>query len=196
MQGLAHRPLGEEPLDSRETQLVAAVLRKDRKATAEFVSLCSDWIYPYLRRRLLPRTEMMEDLMQEILISAWQNLASFRGNAGLRPWIFGIARHKVEDHYRKRIREAELEEEDTTRVEAPQPAQILEKLESAANEERVEKTLAGIPGAYAVALIWRYRDGKSLRDMAEATGKTEKAMERLLARARESFKKRWNNGQS
>lgn len=196
MEALAHGPLGEEPLESSEAQLIAAVLRKDRKATAEFVSLCSDWIYPFLRRRLLPRTEMIEDLMQEILISAWQNLASFRGNAGLRPWIFGIARHKVEDHYRKRIREAELAEEDPTTVEPAQPAQILEKLETAANEERVEKTLAGIPEAYAVALIWRYREGKSLRDMAEATGKTEKAMERLLARARESFKKRWNDGQS
>jgi hypothetical protein len=29
--------------------------------------------------------------------------------------------------------------------------------------------------------------------MAELTGKTEKAMERLLARARESFRKRWSD---
>jgi hypothetical protein len=42
--------------------------------------------------------DMVEDLMQEILISAWQNLPNFRGEAGLRPWILGIARHKVEDY--------------------------------------------------------------------------------------------------
>jgi len=29
--------------------------------------------------------------------------------------------------------------------------------------------------------------------MAELTGKTEKAIERLLARARESFRRRWNH---
>jgi hypothetical protein len=32
--------------------------------------------------------------------------------------------------------------------------------------------------------------------MAQLTGKTEKAIERLLARARESFKKRWTNAPS
>jgi hypothetical protein len=29
--------------------------------------------------------------------------------------------------------------------------------------------------------------------MAEVSGKTEKAMERLLARARENFRRRWND---
>lgn len=196
MDALARSPLGEDPVDSREAHLVTDVLRKDRKATAEFISRCSDWIYPFLCRRLLPRTDMVEDLMQETLISAWQSLPSFRGEAGLRPWILGIARHKVEDHYRKRIREAELLEDDSGTAEPAQPAHILENLQVAADEEQVEKTLASLPETYALALIWRYRDGKSLRDMAEATGKTEKAIERLLARARESFKKRWNHDQS
>ena len=87
MEALAHIASGGEPAKSREVELVAAVLRKDRKATAEFVSLCSDWIYPFVCRRLLPRAEMVEDLMQEILISAWQNLANFRGDARLRAWL-------------------------------------------------------------------------------------------------------------
>jgi DNA-directed RNA polymerase specialized sigma24 family protein len=46
-----------------------------------------------------------------------------------------------------------------------------------------------------LALIWQYRDEKSIREMAQLTGKTEKAMERLLSRARESFKRRWNDGE-
>lgn len=196
MDALARTPPGEEPVDSDETQLVAAVLRKDRKATAEFVSLCSDWIYPFFCRRLLPRTEAIEDLMQETLIAAWQSLPSFRGEAGLRPWILGIARHKVEDHYRKRIRTAEWQEDDPAAPETAQQAQILESLEAAADQERVEKTLESLPETYRLALVWRYREGKSLRDMAQSAAKTEKAMERLLARARQSFKARWNDGQS
>ena len=60
----------------------------------------------------MPRMDLVEDLMQEILVSAWRNLASFRREAGLRAWILGIARHKVEDYYRKRIREAEVQEDD------------------------------------------------------------------------------------
>jgi RNA polymerase sigma-70 factor, ECF subfamily len=195
MEALAQVSAGGEPAESREAQLVSAVLRKDRKATAEFVSLCSDWIYPFVRYRLLPRTEVVEDLMQEVLISAWRNLPNFRGDAGLRAWVLGIARHKVEDYYRKRIRNAELEDEDTVTNEPVMLPQIQDRLEAAADHERVHRTLGQLPETYGLALIWRYRDGKSLREMAELTGKTEKAMERLLARARQSFRRRWNDEQ-
>jgi len=193
MEVLAHVPDGGEPAESHEVQLVSAVLRKDRKATAEFVSLCSDWIYPFVRYRLLPRTDVVEDLMQEVLISAWRNLPNFRGDAGLRAWVLGIARHKVEDYYRKRIREAEVEDGDTVTSEPAISSQIQDQIE--ADHERVHKTLAQLPEAYGLALILRYRDGKSLREMGQLAGKTEKAMERLLARARESFRKSWNDGQ-
>ena len=195
MEALAHIASGGEPAKSREVKLVAAVLRKDRKATGEFVSLCSDWTYPFVCRRLVPRQDIVEDLMQEILIAAWQDLANFRGNAGLRAWVLGIARHKIDDYYRKRIRDVAIDENDSEAELEVRP-QIEEKLETAAEQERVERTLAQLPEAYGLALIWRYRDGKSLRQMAELTGKTEKAMERLLSRARESFKKRWKDGQS
>src|SRR5262250_2547399 len=131
MEALAHVPAGGEPAESHEVQLVSAVLRKDRKATAEFVSLCSDWIYPFVRYRLLPRTDVVDDLMQEVLISAWRNLPNFRGDAGLRAWVLGIARHKVEDYYRKRIREAELEDENTDTRESVIDSQIQERLEAA-----------------------------------------------------------------
>ena len=195
MTALPQVPMGREPAESRESQLVAAVLRKDRKATAEFVSCCSDWIYPFVCRRLMPRIDMVEDLMQEILISAWRNLPTFRGEAGLRAWILGIARHKVEDYYRKRIREAEIQEDDPSTAEPILGPEIEQHLDRAADHDRVQRTLAQLPETYALALAWRYREGKSLREMAELTGKTEKAIERLLARARESFKKGWNNDQ-
>ena len=196
MTSLAQIPAGGEPAESPEALLVAAVLRRDRKATAEFVSCCSDWIYPVVRRGLMPRTDMVEDVMQEILLSAWRNLASFRREAGLRSWILGIARHKIEDYYRKRIRQAEVQEDDATAGDLAPSLQFDTPLDGTVDEDRVQRTLARLPEAYGLALTWRYRDGKSLRDMAELTGKTEKAIERLLARARESFKKRWNDEQS
>ncbi len=177
------------PSDDR--RLVAGVLAKDRKATAEFVERCADCVYPFVSRRLMPQTTAVEDLVQEILIAAWQNLANFRGEGGLRSWVLGIARHKVEDHYRKRIRETELDEgEDGVAELALQPG-FEERLDKEAEERKVEAVLAGLPEAYGLALQWRYRDNRSTREMAEMTGKTEKAIERLLARARESFRRRW-----
>lgn len=59
---------------SDERRLVASVLGKDRKATAEFVDQCTDWMYPFLRRRLVPRRDVIEDILQDILLAAWQAL--------------------------------------------------------------------------------------------------------------------------
>lgn len=187
--------ISQEIEASEDWRVVSGVLAKDRKATAEFVAQCADWIYPLVRRRLVPRVELVEDLMQEIMFAAWQALPNFRGDANLRSWVKGIARHKVEDYYRKKIRDLEISEEDDDLPEPVTTPTAEQRLDSVAQQERIQRTLTLLPEAYALALIWQYRDERSVREMAQLTGKTEKAMERLLARARESFKRRWSDGQ-
>jgi RNA polymerase sigma-70 factor, ECF subfamily len=193
MHEIAQIAASGRPLEHEDRRLVAEVLRKDRKATAEFVGRCADYVYPFVRRRLLPRAEQVEDLMQDILLAAWQSLANFRGDATLRSWVLGIARHKVEDYYRKRIREAETEDNEDSASEAAVAPLFDEQLDAVIQHHRVQQTIALLPEPYALVLLWRYRDEKSVREMAELTGKTEKAIERLLARARWSFRKRWDD---
>jgi RNA polymerase sigma-70 factor, ECF subfamily len=193
MNEIAQIAAGKPPQDE-DRRLVAEVLRKDRKATADFVDRCADYVYPFVHSRLAPRAEAVEDLMQEILLAAWQSLANFRGDAMLRSWVLGIARHKVEDYYRKRIREAETEENEDSASEPAVTPFFDEQLDAAIQQNRVQKTIGLLPEPYALVLLWRYRDEKSIREMAELTGKTEKAIERLLARARWNFKKRWDDG--
>lgn len=176
-----------------ERRLVANVLEKDRKATADFVDRCADWAYPFLRRRLVPRPEVVEDVLQEILLAAWQALPTYRGDSSLQSWILGIARHKIDDYYRRGIREEDISKEEDSAPEPSTTPMLEQQLDSAAEHERVQKTLSMIPEPYALALLARYRDEKSVRQMAQLSGKTEKAMERLLARARENFRRRWND---
>src|SRR5438477_6000108 len=160
MQEAAQNRVNEISSSHEEQQLVSEVLHKDRKATAEFVARCADYVYPFVRRPLLPRTEAVEDLLQEILLAAWQNLASFRADASLQAWILGIARHKVEDYYRKRIHEELQDDEESS----PGPAELPRfdlQLDIATQQQRVQRTLVLLPEAYALALLWRYRDEKS-----------------------------------
>jgi RNA polymerase sigma-70 factor, ECF subfamily len=180
---------------NEERRLIAGVLAKDRKVTGEFVAHCADWLYPFIRNRLIPRDEVVEDLIQEIVFAAWQALPSYRGNANLRSWIIGIARHKVEDYYRKKLQAVEVHEDDESLLEPAVTPGFEEQLDSAALRGKVQETLASLPEAYALALMWRYRDEKSVREMAQLAGRTEKAMERLLARARQNFRKRWSNAE-
>jgi RNA polymerase sigma factor (sigma-70 family) len=199
LKGMRHSVQPPVEVDSTladDLKLVAEVLSKDRKATAEFVSRYADCVYSYVRRRVMPRPEAVEDLVQETFLAAWQNLPKFRGEAGLRPWLLGIARHKVEDYYRRRLREAEWPPLDDESVAQPSVVpRYEERLDWAQRQKKVERTLAALPETYALALLWRYTENLSTREMAQNAGKTEKAIERLLARAREHFRRRWNHAE-
>jgi RNA polymerase sigma-70 factor (ECF subfamily) len=186
---LSTRQKGQAPAD--DVALVTAVLQRDRKATAEFVNTYTDAVYSFIRRRLSPRLDLVDDLVQEVFIAAWENLASFRGASPLRAWLLGIARHKVEDHYRALPRSTQpLEPSDVEEL----PAAEFD-MEAIADRDRTEyrarQILEELPEHYGVALRLGYWEKRSARQMAEATGRSEKAIERILARAREQFRKRW-----
>ena len=55
----------------------------------------------------------------------------------------------------------------------------------------MQEGLHSLPETYSTPLLWRYWEHRSAAEMAERTGKTVKAIERLLARARSEFKRRW-----
>jgi RNA polymerase sigma-70 factor (ECF subfamily) len=176
--------------------LVQAVLRKDRKATAQFVDRYSSPIYGYVRSRLAPRYELVDDLVQEIFLSAWESLAHYRATGSLQAWVMGIARHKVEDYYRERLRMPESIEDVQPVPDTSMPvATIHQVLEQDQLRKSTHRVLAALPEPYRLALIWRYWEKASARDMAIKTGKTEKAIERLLARARAEFRERWKDGE-
>ncbi len=189
---MADRP--EQPGQGADLRLAEAVLRKDRKATAEFVVRYSDAVYAYLRRRLIPRNDLVDDMLQEVFLAAWKNLPRYEGRSPLRSWLLGIARHKVEDHYRARLRECEplgLEEETPAELAVDSP--LDERIDRERRRELTARVLEQLPQAYSAALLWRYWEKRSAAEMAERSGKTIKAVERILARAREQFKRRWKH---
>jgi RNA polymerase sigma-70 factor (ECF subfamily) len=184
-----------ENTHGEDIRLARAVLRKDRKAPAEFVSRHADRLYAYLRRRLTPREDLTDDLLQEVFLAAWESLPAYAGRSTLESWMFGIARHKVEAHYRARLREPRAldeEEEAGGGIAAAEP-DFDERIDRADREAKTAEILRQLPENYAAVLLWRYWERRSAAEMAAAAGKTEKAIERLLARAREQFRRRWND---
>lgn len=167
-----------------ERELILAVLRKDRKATACFVQAYADAVYSYVSRRLAPRHDLVDDVVQEVFLDAWEGLSRFRGESGVRAWLLGIARHKVQDHYRARLRSfLPLVDGDDA---GPGFAGRFEQVQEA---QRVRAALERLPEVYRLVLLWRYWEKLSTAEMARQIGKTEKAVERVLARAREQFRR-------
>jgi len=172
-------------------RLASAVRSKDRKATAEFVEAYADLLYAYLAHRLFPNMSHAEDLVQEVFLTALQNIGGYGGKSSLRSWLLGIARHKVEDHYRRVLKESPMDDVETLEIESA------EQNEDAGFQDyeraRAAEILGRLREDYRLLLRWKYWDRKSASEMAAATGKTGKAIKRALSRARAQFRKRWED---
>lgn len=180
---------------AQDFELARRLVERDRKAVAEFVANHADALYGYVRLRLAPRTEQADDVVQEVFLAAWQRIGSFRGESPLRAWLLGIARHKIEDVYRQRLREPDPLPEDDGPGETPTDTGFLDDaIDRRRLRERATAVLNELPEAYSTVLLWRYWEHRSTAEMAAATGKTEKAVERLLSRARAAFRRRWQHG--
>jgi RNA polymerase sigma-70 factor (ECF subfamily) len=173
---------------------VASVLRKDRKAAARFVALHIDAVYAYARHRLMPRAELADDVVQEVFLAALDGLSTFRGQSTLRSWLIGIARHKIEDVYRQRLRVRETRDggDDASDTEPVANTPTLDdQIDTARTRAKARQVIALMPERYGLVLLWRYWEHLSTREIASAIGTTEKSVERMLARARARFKELW-----
>lgn len=184
--------LNQQEIRSSDLELASAILARDRKATARLVELHADSVHRYVWRRLAPKIESVDDIVQDVFLAAWQGLRSYSGAAPLRSWLLSIARHKVEDHYRRTLNGmiTTLETDEESFMAAPQVDLALE-LDTIGQAKKAAEILDALPYEYAIVLRWRYWDDQSAKEMAQISGRTEKAVERLLARARAKFRMQW-----
>jgi RNA polymerase sigma-70 factor (ECF subfamily) len=189
----AAQPAESIPAEADQRELVESILRKDRKAAARFVAAHIDAVYAYTRHRLTPRADLVDDVVQDVFLAALSGLADFQGQSSLRTWLIGIARHKVDDVYRQRLRLPQsFEDRDSEREEPLSEApRFDEQIDDARAGAKARLVLSQLPERYSLMLLWRYWEQRSAREMAAAIGTTEKSVERTLARARARFKELW-----
>jgi RNA polymerase sigma-70 factor (ECF subfamily) len=155
-------------------------------AFTAFYELVLPRVYGYFLHRCGGSVQVSEDLTQETFLAAVAELK--KGKLVRTPiaWIFGIARHKLLDHYRRQERsERGLELTGLT-------DQIEDPLVVADDEdahERATAALGSVAASQRAALVLCYVDGFSVRETAGILGKGEEAVESLLARGRASFRR-------
>jgi RNA polymerase sigma-70 factor (ECF subfamily) len=109
-----------------EERLVDRARAGDREATEALVSPWRKPLYGYIYR-MVTRREDAEDLLQETLMRAIEQIARFRGDASFKSWLFGIATHLSLDHLRRKKRwrvETQLEGEARARADPERMAEI------------------------------------------------------------------------
>ena len=141
-------------------------------------------IYGYFLYRCGGSVPLAEDLTQETFLAAVAELKKGRRVDTPISWIYGIARHKLLDHYRRRER--------VERAPALDPdAEVSEiGLDENGGEarDRAVAALAAVAASQRAVLVLYYLDGFSSQEIAAALGKSTTAVHSLLERGRASFK--------
>ncbi|WP_369054249.1 RNA polymerase sigma factor [Kineococcus terrestris] len=93
----AHPGSSDEPTDE---VLARRAALGDRDAFAAVVDRHGPALHRYAYR-LLDDPGDVDDCVQDVFLSAWKGLPSFRGDSSLRTWLFTITRHAVYARSRK-----------------------------------------------------------------------------------------------
>ncbi len=159
-----------------------------------FAGYVAEWVYHFILSHVYNREEA-EELTQDTLLAALKGLATFKGDAQLKTWVYGIAINKCKDHlkYCNRIkRKGKLvpifDDEGETRdlaIEYWHPGVQLESQEELA---ALHSCINKLPDCQREALILAKFDGYSQKEVADILGTTAKAVESLIGRAKQNLK--------
>jgi RNA polymerase sigma-70 factor (ECF subfamily) len=197
--GIEDRSESDAHVYTQDRELVARMLAGDERAFDTFFASYARRLAAFAARRADLPPATVEDLVQNTLIKAIRNLASFRGEAALFTWLCEICRNEIVNVIRSSARrpahdsldEISRGDESPPEFRAPACDEPLQVLELDSRRNAIVATMNGLPERYALALEWKYGDGLSVEEIARLLGLTTIAAQSLLARARLAFKTSW-----
>lgn len=145
-------------------------------------------VYRYLLARCGDEL-LAEELTQQTFVDGVRRRDRFDGRSDVVTWLCAIGRNKLVDHYRRAARN----ERRMNRLIAQQRVASDGPLRAIETREAVLTALDQLSGDQRLALIFRHLDGLSVREVAAIIGRSEKATESLLTRARETFRRAYGD---
>lgn len=145
-------------------------------------------VYGYFLHRCGGSAAVAEDLTQDTFLAAVAELKKNRQVETPVAWIYGIARHKLLDHYRRQER-MERTVHAATEAQAYERELVVDDTDE--GRERAIAALASVAAAQRAALVLCYIDGFSMAEAAELLGRSVEAVESLLARGRQAFRRNY-----
>ena len=117
------------------------------------------------------------DICQEVWLTVWKQLATFRSDSRFSTWLHPIATRRALDHLRKRRRWFDrflpYDTGNENAVEVAEPATTENAGSLAEGNEtvtRVRAALASLPPKHRAVLALRELEGLSYEEIAQATG--------------------------
>jgi RNA polymerase sigma-70 factor (ECF subfamily) len=140
-------------------------------------------VYGYLLTRC-GDVGLAEDLAADSFLAAVQAVRKPGAAEPSIPWLIGVARHKLADHWRRVERE-----QRGLRLLDSEPAGADDPWETAVDRIRAREVLGRLGPHHRAALTLRYLDGLPVPEVARHLDRTVHATEALLVRARAAFRR-------
>jgi RNA polymerase sigma-70 factor (ECF subfamily) len=178
-----------------EQRFIAALRRRDPRAFNALVLKFQDRVYG-LVLRVLGNPEDAREVAQEVFVSVFEKVDSYRGEAAISTWLFRIALNHARNRlkYMARRRERQKDSFDDMLVppssgplnaEIARPDQALGRRHVATV---VERALAELDEDQRIMVVLRDVEGQSYEDIAEITGVQLGTVKSRIHRARTRLK--------
>lgn len=186
--------------EAEERRLIEAAQR-DPARFADVYEAYFELVYAYVARRVHDRAET-EDLTAEVFRKALASLPRFKWRgAPFAAWLFRIASNMIADRAKRAAKEASFEPSFTVgpgphavsglASESPSAgASQQTDLEDSERRAVLFRLVDELAEDQRRVVVMRFADEKSIREIAEALGRSEGAVKQLQFRALENLRKR------
>lgn len=183
--------LAEAPATIEDDRALVRAAKADLRAFNGLYERHVTRVYRYLLVRV-GNVDDAQDLTSQTFLVAMENLDKYRGERPFLAWLFGIARHKVADKFRRQKPELMLE----TAFELADPqdepdALVDQKLQI----EAVAQKLQTLSPDRAEVISLRLFGGLDIPEIARLMRKQEPAVRMLLHRGLQDLQTRLNPNQ-
>lgn len=172
-----------------EKTLINKILKGDLHSFKTLIERYENLVFCVIRR-LLNKTEDVEDIAQEVFIKVHQNLARFNFEAKLSTWIAQIAYNTALNHLKKLNRESLTFYTKPVKdifLSAEDLDQMLVKSDVAAY---LDKLIAQLPEQYRIVITLYHLKEFSYEEIETITGMPGGTVKSYLFRARKMLKEK------
>ena len=174
--------LKSEKIDRMTDEIrIIKAARQDPKVFGELYKLYVEQVFGYLYSRIGNLHEA-EDVTAQTFLAAFESFDKFRQEGHFASWLFGIARNKAMDHFRKRKNTTSIDEVYDIPVENDPLYGVIQSEQTAA----LSKLIQALPEEDRDLLRLRFLADMSFPEIAYLLHRNEEAVKkttyRLLAR--------------
>ncbi len=131
-----------------------------------------------------------EDVLQEVFIKVFRNLASFDKSLSFSAWIYRITRNETISHFRKNkvyYNGLNQEENELLLNSLESEVDTAQELDHKFLEKNMGKVLDRLDNKYREVLVLKYLEEKDYKEIADILKKPMGTVAILLKRAKENF---------